>query len=342
MLKEDKFLCSALTEIRRRNLDAYCLDMLHILSESHNCTVELTASASNRMMGKSSHLSATLNKCVSLLGKFSVKLPRIHSVCMLMMIKHSTSLIGEITVLSNGRVVRQVVAGGNGPGNRYDQLNNPTDMTLDKRTDSLIICDRDNGRVIRWPRRGSTNGETIISDVYRKGLTMDDEGFLYVSDQDEVRRWRVGETSGTVVAGGNGLGSSLNQLNAPTHIFVDGDQSVYVSDWNNDRVTKWKKGAKEGIVVVGDQGRGDALTQLDEVQGVFVDQFGTVYVADEDNHRIMRWPQGATKGSAIVDGNGYGYEANQFRHPFGLSFDGKNNLYVVDELNCRVQRFSMK
>ena len=33
-----------------------------------------------------------------------------------------------------------------------------------------------------------------------------------------------------VVAGGNGKGNHLNQLNCPTYIFVDQNHSVYVSD----------------------------------------------------------------------------------------------------------------
>ncbi|CAF4556805.1 unnamed protein product, partial [Didymodactylos carnosus] len=100
----------------------------------------------------------------------------------------------------------QVVAGGNGEGNRTDQLNDPTDVIVDKDTDSLIICDRRNRRVMRWPRRSRTSGETIIEEIDCWGLTMDDERFLYVPDyqKDEVRRYRVEETKGTAVAGGNG------------------------------------------------------------------------------------------------------------------------------------------
>ncbi|CAM4850008.1 unnamed protein product, partial [Rotaria magnacalcarata] len=47
----------------------------------------------------------------------------------------------------------QVVAGGNGVGNGLNQLYYPTDVLIDKETDSLIICDRRNGRVVRWSRR---------------------------------------------------------------------------------------------------------------------------------------------------------------------------------------------
>ncbi|CAF5058556.1 unnamed protein product, partial [Rotaria socialis] len=96
------------------------------------------------------------------------------------------------------------------------------------------------------------------------GLAMDDQRYLYVTDwiKNEVRRYQLGEKDGTLVAGGNGQGDGLNQLNYPRYLFVDRDHSVYVSDNENHRVMKWVEGAKEGIVVAGGQGQGNALTQL--------------------------------------------------------------------------------
>ena len=72
---------------------------------------------------------------------------------------------------------------------------------------------------------------------------------LIVTGKNEVRRWRLGETQGKVVAGGNDRGNRLNQLDYPTFVFVDQDYSVYVSDYNNHRVMKWMEDAKEEIVV---------------------------------------------------------------------------------------------
>ena len=251
----------------------------------------------------------------------------------------------RIVEWKSGATSGQVVAGGNGQGNRTDQLNQPSDVIVDKETDSLIICDYENRRVMRWSRRSRTSGETIIDNISCWGLTMDQERCLYVSDigEHEVRRYRVGETNGTVVAGGNGQGDRLNQLNDPTYVFVDRDHSVYVSDSWNHRVMKWVKGAKEGIVVAGGRGQGNALTQLSNPQGgVFVDPLGTVYVADTGSHRVMRWYSGATHGNVIVGGSGDGQQANQFYGPIGLSFDRHGNLFVTDYGNHRVQRFSIE
>ena len=237
----------------------------------------------------------------------------------------------------------QVVAGGNKQGNEAHQLSNPTDVIVDKERDNLIICDWGNRRVVRWPRRNGTSGETIISNIDCFGLTMDENGSLYITDYDkhEVRRYRRGESQGTVVAGGNGSGNRLNQLSYPQYVFVDRDHSVYVSDWGNDRVMKWMEGAKEGIVVAGGQGKGNSVRQLSYPQGVVVDQLGTVYVAEVGNDRIMRWMKGGTEGNIIVGGNGRGKQSNQLHWPIGLSFDRHGNLYVVEWGNHRVQKFNI-
>ncbi|CAF1350033.1 unnamed protein product [Rotaria sp. Silwood1] len=247
----------------------------------------------------------------------------------------------RIVEWKSGATNEKIVAGGNGDGNGAHQLKYPQDVIIDKESDSLIISDRWNNRVVRWPRRNGTRGETIISNISCLGLTMDDNGYLYIVDVEkhEVRRYKIGDTKETVVAGGNGKGNRLDQLSDPHYVFVDRDHSVYVSDWENHRVMKWKEGAKQGIVVAG--GQGNSLTQLNYPQGVVVDQLGTVYVADSLNHRIMRWPKGATQGSVIVGGNGNGAQPNQLAAPTGLSFDRHGNLYVVDYGNKRVQKFNI-
>ncbi|CAF1559690.1 unnamed protein product [Rotaria sp. Silwood1] len=239
----------------------------------------------------------------------------------------------------------QVVAGGKGQGNRLDQLNWPSDVLIDKDTDSLIICDYGNRRVVRWSRRsGTTQGEILLDNIDCWGLFMDDQRYLYVSDTEkyEVRRYQIGDKNGVILAGENGNGAGLNQLNWPTYIYVDQQQTVYVSDYCNHRVMKWNKGAKEGIVVAGGQGYGDSLVELSRPSGLFVDTLGTIYVADSGNHRVMRWPKGAKQGTVIVGRNGKGAGANQFNHPVGLSFDRHGNLYVVDNENNRVQFFSIQ
>ncbi|CAF1101267.1 unnamed protein product [Rotaria magnacalcarata] len=247
----------------------------------------------------------------------------------------------------------QVVAGGNGQGNRLDQLNVPTDVLIDKETDSLIICDQYNRRVVRWSRRnGTTQGEILITNIGCWGLAMDDQKYLYSTNGDkyEVRQYRIGDGNetlvdggnGTIVAGGYGNGSGLNQIHGLTYICVDQQQNIYVAEGGNCRVTKWMKDAKEGVVVAGGQGYGSAPTQLGTPRGIFVDALGTLYVVDLNYDRVSRWPQGVKQSTVIAGGNGQGAGENQLYWPTGLSFDQHGNLYVADRKNHRIQRFSLE
>ncbi|CAF3836380.1 unnamed protein product [Rotaria magnacalcarata] len=239
----------------------------------------------------------------------------------------------------------KVVAGGNEQGNGSNQLDYPMDVLSEKETNSLIICDEGNRRVVRWPRRyGAAQGEILIDNIQCCGLAMDDQRYLYVSDieKNEVRRYRVGNKNNTLVAGGNGKGHGLSQLSEPRYLFVDREQNVYVSDYNNHRVMKWTKDATEGIIVAGGDGKGTDKTQLYYPNGIFVDILGTLYVADTQNHRVMRWAQGAKQGKLAVGGSRFGTEPNQLNEPTGLSLDLDGNLYVVDCKNQRVQQFALE
>lgn len=239
-----------------------------------------------------------------------------------------------------------VVAGGNEQGNSINQLNSAFDVLVDEKTNSLIISDKGNRRVVRWSRRnGTTKGEVLIENIDCFGLAMDDQRHLYVSDVEkhEIRKYDIdkGDTKGTVVAGSSGRGSNANQLNFPSFLFVDGEETVYVSDCYNHRVMKWIKDAQEGIVVAGGQGKGNSPTQLSLPYGLFVDSLGYIYVAESGNNRVTRWFPAQKQGSLIVGGNGDGYRENQLSGPIGLSFDRYGNLYVVDYNNHRVQQFSL-
>ncbi|CAF3322946.1 unnamed protein product [Rotaria socialis] len=231
----------------------------------------------------------------------------------------------------------QVVAGGNGLGSGAHQLSYPVDVLVDKETDNFIICDRCNKRVVRWPRRNGKSGETIISNIFCWSLAMDETGSVYVSDdiRKEVIRYRRGESNGTVVVGPlyGAMITGSCEYASPLSIFVDRDESVYVSQFQYANVIKWAKGEKQGIVVAN-------FGLFFMTHGVVVDQLGTVYVA-RNGGAIVRCPKDATQESVIIGGNDVGEQSNQLSGPVGLSFDRYGNLYVVDRGNHRVQKFNI-
>jgi len=182
----------------------------------------------------------------------------------------------------------QIVAGEHGRGNGTSRLNEPINVVVDRKRNHVFINDLKNRRVVRWACQNGTSGDIIISNIHCRGLAIDNDGYLYVLDCDknEVRRWKIGETSGTLIAGGDGEGDRLNPLCRPVNLVVDDNQSLYILDRGNNRVIKWMKGAKEGIIVADGE---NGPTEWSCPHGLVVDHLGTVYVANCSAHRILRW-----------------------------------------------------
>ncbi|CAF1573035.1 unnamed protein product [Adineta steineri] len=171
----------------------------------------------------------------------------------------------------------QIIADGN--RSRNNQLNCPTDIIFDKENNSFIISDWRYKRVIRY---FDQNQQITISNVDCHGLSIDENGLIYVSDCNKhgARRWKQGDKKGELVTGGNGQKNHFNQLNSPNYICIHEDDSLYISDWYNHCC----EGDAEGEVIVGGNGKGN---QLNSLIGLSFDN-ENIYVVDNGNHRIQK------------------------------------------------------
>ncbi|CAF1176106.1 unnamed protein product [Adineta ricciae] len=118
---------------------------------------------------------------------------------------------------------------------------------------------------------------------------------LYVVDYNNHRVQKFilgGNGIGITVAGGNGLGTGLNQLNYPAGVCASlKDQSIYIGDQNNHRVMKWKMNATQGSIIAGSTGvSGSTALLLNTPGDVALDPSEAfIYVADYANHRVQRF-----------------------------------------------------
>ena len=246
--------------------------------------------------------------------------------------------------------VGETLVGGNNQSYDFNQLYYPTDVLFDRTTQSLVICDDGNRRVMRW-FLGSVNNATsradkmqlVIDNIDCGGLAMNINGTLYVSDyvKHEVRRYeRGGDRDGTRVAGSDQSGHGLRELHEPTYLFVDEQTNLYISDSGNHRVIKWLQGSTGGTVVAGGNGQGNRFMQLSYPRGISVSQEGDVYVVDSLNNRIMRWEQQANQGLPVIGGDWKGGAEKALNEPEGLCSDPNGNFYVADKKNHRIELVS--
>lgn len=155
----------------------------------------------------------------------------------------------EVRRWKQGENKGTVVVGGNGRGNKLNQLSRPSYLFVDEQQ-TVYVSDWENHRVMKWKK---------------------------------------GAKEGVVVAGGNGEGHRLNQLSQPQSVLVDQFGDIYVSDGGNHRVVRWKEGDDEGELVVGGNGKGKDSNQLHGPTALAFDEDESLYVADYGNSRVQKF-----------------------------------------------------
>ncbi|CAF1095262.1 unnamed protein product [Didymodactylos carnosus] len=260
-----------------------------------------------------------------------------------------------IVDMSNHRVLKyakgasegQIILGGQGKGGENNQLHNPHYIVVDPTDGTVFVTDTWNNRIQVLPK-GSTNTprQSIKFNYKPYGITVGGKRgeYLYVSDYDghRVLRYEKDGCGETVVAGGQGRGSNLDQLYGPWQIYVDEDESIYIADTTNHRIMKWLKDASQGEVVAGRTMRHSSnLNDFNCPTDVFVDQQGSMYIVDYGIKRIMRWLKGTTSGTVIA---GTGLDRSiprQLDNPQGFTFDREGNLYVSSLTDNHVLMFAI-
>ena len=116
--------------------------------------------------------------------------------------------------------------------------------------------------MLRWNRTGITvAGITSSPGIssqqlnHTAGIALDWSNNLYVADRynNRIQKFLRGSTNGSTIAGDpNGLsGTALNYFSQPTGVYVDENENLYVSDFNNNRVVRWTPASLAGTIIAG-------------------------------------------------------------------------------------------
>ncbi len=129
---------------------------------------------------------------------------------------------------------------------------------------------------------------------------------------------------------GNGDG----EFSYPSHVAIDNEGYIYVTDLNNSRVQKFDLNGNF-ITKWGNYGGGDE--QFISPWRIAVDYSGNVFVSD-GSHFIRKF---TGSGDFILKWGGLGSGDGQFNGPWlGMGIDKNGNIYVSDTSNHRIQKFS--
>ncbi|CAF4586670.1 unnamed protein product, partial [Rotaria sp. Silwood1] len=245
-----------------------------------------------------------------------------------------------------------------------NRLNDPSDIVLDS-SNALYIADQSNNRVVKWITGESTgttvagqanggnllmsisgtNGSALSQLSYPNGINFDSSSsILYVADTNNHRIMSYASNSsiGTLVAGGNGSGTSSHQLYSPYAVHFDSfSNSLVIANYGAHNIVRWVIGASGWTLIAGYIGSygSTAMTLTYPTDAIF-DPMGNIYVADRNNDRIQFFRAGQTNGTTIVGISATpGNTPNLLYRPYSIALDKQLNLYVTDSNNNRVQKF---
>lgn len=184
---------------------------------------------------------------------------------------------------------------GDGP----DHFNGPTDVVVAPSGDIFVSDGHEadsNNRVVKfssdgrflkaWGGTGAGPGEFIVPHA----LAMDSRGWVFVADRDN-NRIQIFDQDGNFLA-------QWRQFGRPSGLFVDQDDTIYVSDnqSNTARNAGWPRGIRIGKTVDGsvaafipDPAYDPNNPNETGAHGVAVDAGGNVYGAEVGAQRLSRY-----------------------------------------------------
>ncbi len=158
------------------------------------------------------------------------------------------------------------------------------------------------------------------------------------------------EESGTIVAGGNGRGTQLDQMVNPSAVFVYRD-TLFVTEFDGHRATKWVPGATSGVLIAGNlvapgnnNGKsGATLKELNHPLGIFRDREGNILISEYDNARVLKWKPGAAEGELVAGKfpTSAGNALTNLNKPTEIYLDKKDTLYIVEQEAARVTKWAL-
>jgi hypothetical protein len=125
-----------------------------------------------------------------------------------------------------------------------------------------------------------------------KCVFVDEFGQIYTIQSDRILKWRPNSNSSTfeIVAGGNGIGNGLNQLNLNTSmkkpLEIDQNGNMYICDYNNKRVIYLRKGTKIGEILFSESKNG--LKNFYPTS-IVLDNNNNIYISDDGNSQVYKF-----------------------------------------------------
>jgi len=265
------------------------------------------------------------------------------------------------TVAGNGRPIS---VDGNGLNAGFD---GPSGIVADK-SGNLYVTDYNSGLIRKITPDGTVTTiagnnmgyaeldglGTSASFNEPDGITIDQQGNLYVADQGGSRIRKILPNAQVITIAGSspgyadGSGAGAN-FYGPAGITIDASGNLFVTDDYNSKIRKIDGSGHvttlAGSPIAGSFDGTGASAGFDGVVGITTDGHGNLYVAESGGVSKIRKVTAKGVVTTIAGTGVPGYADDfaakaQFNEPTALVFDKAGNLYIADDANNRIRMLS--
>ena len=169
------------------------------------------------------------------------------------------------------------------------------------------------------------NKNSSLNLNHPKGISVDSNGHLYVSDSENHRVLKL-DQKGNILSQVGGIGWGKEQFQNPLGLFVYNTMDVFVADQDNNRIVRFDKNLN-WITELSAEFHWQNITSFSFPRDIYVSFHGDYFIIDGEDRGIIKLDSGF---SPLLAFGGYDWGKGSLSDPASIFLSSMDHVLVSD------------